>query len=675
MSAEAERLAELRTFNVVGAPANPALDAAARLAAKLFACPITAVTLIDEDTQWLAARTGLDVCSTSREEAFCAVTIQRPPHAVMVVEDASTDPRFRDNPLVTGEPGVRFYAGAALTTSDGFNLGALCVIDTVARPRPSDEALAELRDLADLAVAELERLRAERRLNEREQVLDMAEAMSGVGHWKADLKTGTLLWSDEVYEIYGLTRSTFKPMLGQSIPFYVPEDQVILRAAIEASTQKKGPFHLELGLNRADGQLRRVLAKGDCQFDHEGRPVALFGVFQDVTDQRAAIIAAEQAAAVKSEFLANMSHELRTPLTSILGFTDLAAEQTDLSPVMRDYVRRIDNAGRALLCTVNDILDFSKLEAGQVAIRPEPTDLEDLCRSTLALFAPQAGAKDLKLDFRMGAVSSALTPALMIDPDRVRQILLNLIGNAVKFTTTGGVTVVTAWDPRTRHLGVSVADTGAGIPADKLDLLFQRFSQVDGSATRGQGGTGLGLAICKGLCEAMGGTVGAESVVGRGSRFWFEIEAQAAHSALEVTAPAVNAPAVVLAGTRVLVADDHPANRELARLFLSGLGAEVIEVEDGAAAVDQLTREAFDLVLMDLRMPRMDGREALKAIRSYVGTADATPILAYTADGDGDVSLLTAAGFAGVVSKPLVPADFIRTVSRALCDAPARQAA
>jgi signal transduction histidine kinase/ActR/RegA family two-component response regulator len=671
---EIDRLAALHSFNVVGAPANPVLDAAARLAAKLFSCPMTAVTLIDEDTQWLAARTGIDVCSTSREDAFCAVTIQQPPRDILVVENAATDPLFRDNPLVTGEPGVRFYAGATLTTSEGFNLGALCVIDTAPRPRPSDEALAELRDLADLAVAELERLRAERGLREREQVLDMAEAMSGVGHWKCDLKTGALVWSDEVFTICGMDRATFKPMLGRSIHLYDAGDQEILTGAIEAATLGKGPFHLELGLNRPDGQKRRVLAKGDCQFDREGRPVSLFGVFQDVTEQRAAIIAAEQAAAVKSEFLANMSHELRTPLTSIVGFTDLAAGQPDLSPVMRDYVRRIDNAGRALLCTVNDILDFSKLEAGQVAIRPEPTDLEDLCRSTLELFAPQAGAKDLTLDFRMGSVSSALTPALMIDPDRVRQILLNLIGNAVKFTATGGVKVVAAWDPRTQRLGVSVADTGAGIPADKLDLLFQRFSQIDGSATRGAGGTGLGLAICKGLCEAMGGTVGADSVVGRGSRFWFEIEAHAANAGLEVAAPAITQMSA-LTGARVLVADDHPANRELARLFLSGLGAEVIEVEDGAAAVDRLAAEVFDLVLMDLRMPRMDGREALKAVRTYVASAADTPILAYTADGDGDVSLLMAAGFAGVVSKPLVPADFLRTVSRALYAAAMKRAA
>lgn len=666
MSIEADRLAALRTFQAVGAPANPVLDAATRLAAQLFSCPITAVSLIDEHSQWTAAGTGTEVCSSEREHAFCALTIQRPPRDVFVVENAALDPRLQNNPMVTGEPGIRFYAGANLTTSDGFNLGALCVIDTVPRRRPTDAELDRLRDLADLAVAELERVRAERLLNERVQLLDMAEAMSGVGHWKADLETGAVIWSDEVYTIHGLVRSSFDPMMGKSISFYEPDDQIILSAAIEATTAGKGPFHLEMGINRADGEKRRVLAKGDCQFDRDGKPVALFGVFQDVTEQRAAIATAEQAAAVKSEFLANMSHELRTPLTSIVGFTDLAAEQRDLSPVMRDYVRRIDNAGRALLCTVNDILDFSKLEAGQVAIRPFATNLEDLCRSTLELFAPQAGAKDLDLTFRMDTASSAMMPSLLIDPDRVRQILLNLVGNAVKFTSAGGVRVTAAWHARTERLRVTVADTGAGIPADKLDQLFQRFSQIDGSTTRNHGGTGLGLAICKGLCEAMDGTVGAESELGRGSRFWFEIAAPAANAVERDAATTTTRVRAGLDGVRVLVADDHPANRELAKLFLTGMGAEVIEVEDGAAAVAIAGAEHFDLILMDLRMPRMSGLDAMKAIRSGRMPSSATPILAYTADGDGDATRLTAEGFVGVVAKPLVSADFLRSVTLAV---------
>ena len=464
-------------------------------------------------------------------------------------------------------------------------------------------------------------------------------------------------------------------MIDKSISFYEPDDQIILSAAIEAATAGKGPFHLEMGINRADGEKRRVLAKGDCQFDREGKPIALFGVFQDVTEQRAAIATAEQAAAVKSEFLANMSHELRTPLTSIVGFTDLAAEQRDLSPVMRDYVRRIDNAGRALLCTVNDILDFSKLEAGQVAIRPFATNLEDLCRSTLELFAPQAGAKDLDLTFRMDTASAAMMPNLLIDPDRVRQILLNLVGNAVKFTSTGGVQVTAAWNARTERLRVTVGDTGAGIPADKLDQLFQRFSQIDGSTTRNHGGTGLGLAICKGLCEAMDGTVGADSELGRGSRFWFEISAPAATAVERDAATTTTRVRAGLDGVRVLVADDHPANRELAKLFLTGMGAEVIEVEDGAAAVAIAGAEHFDLILMDLRMPRMGGLDAMKAIRSGRMLSSATPILAYTADGDGDAVRLTSEGFAGVVAKPLVSADFLRTVTLAVEGSDQRHAA
>ena len=666
MPYETARLAEVRSFRTDNGLSNPTLDAATRLASQLFSCPITAVTLVDEDTQWMLARTGVDVCSISRDDSFCTLTIEDPDRAIMVVENAALDPRFRDNPLVTGEPGIRFYAGAPLTTSDGFNLGALCIIDTVPRLRPSAAELSTLRDLADLAVAELERVRGERLLTERRQMLDMAEAMSGVGHWKVDLATGDSIWSDEVYAIYGVTRETFDPKMDRSIDLYHPEDQPILLAGIEGATQGKGPFHLELRLNRADGVEVRVLAKGDCQFDVDGKPLALFGVFQDVSDQRAAIAAAEEAAAVKAEFLANMSHELRTPLTSIIGFTDLATEQPDVPPLVRDYIRRIDNAGRALLCTVNDILDFSKLEAGQVAIRPEPTDIEALCRASLELFTPQAGAKDLTLRLDMHAPP----PALLIDPDRVRQVLLNLIGNAVKFTAAGSVVLDIDWRARDRRLIISVTDTGMGIAADKLDKLFQRFSQIDGSATRNHGGTGLGLAICKGLCEAMGGDVRADSVPGQGSRFWFEIDAQPATFSLAPPLASVASAAPTFAGTTVLVADDHPANRELANLFLSGLGAEVVEVRDGAEAVTAAAGRRFDLILMDLRMPRLDGRQAMQAVRAAPGPNRQVPILAYTADGDGDAAALIALGFAGVVAKPLVSADFIRTVATTLEVAP-----
>jgi len=367
---------------------------------------------------------------------------------------------------------------------------------------------------------------------------------------------------------------------------------------------------------------------------------------------------AEEAAAVKAKFLANMSHELRTPLTSILGFMNLAEQQPELSDLSRIYLARGRDAGRALLCTINDVLDFSKLEAGQVRFQLQPASLSALGRSTLDLFLPQAAAKDLTLDFEIDGPDRVMT-----DPDRLRQVLLNFIGNAVKFTDKGGVTLRFRYDAAAERLEASVIDTGAGIPKAKIDDLFKRFSQVDGALARA-GGTGLGLSICKGLIEAQGGEIGVNSVEGRGSHFWFVLPTAPARTRVD---DAAQAKAVkVLDGLRILVADDHPANRQLARLFLEGVGAEVEDAVDGEDAVRKAAEWPFDLILMDMNMPVLDGRGALDRIRGEGGLNDVTPVLAFTAGAaDENDQTLCAQGFDGVVLKPLDPQNLFAAVAKA----------
>jgi CheY-like chemotaxis protein len=239
------------------------------------------------------------------------------------------------------------------------------------------------------------------------------------------------------------------------------------------------------------------------------------------------------------------------------------------------------------------------------------------------------------------------------------------VSNAVKFTAEGAVTLTTRYDPGAGRLRVEVQDTGLGVSPEKQERLFKRFSQVDGSLTRTQGGTGLGLAICKGLVEAMGGSIGVESEAGVGSRFWFEIPAPLARLA-ETGDEGPDVAQPTFGGVRVLVVDDHPANRELARLFLAGVGAEVTEAYDGEMAAEMAAEMPYDVILMDLRMPKLDGPGSLRRIRGTSGPNDATPILAFTADADSDTAdRLEAMGFDDVVAKPLEPATLIAAVARA----------
>ena len=398
----------------------------------------------------------------------------------------------------------------------------------------------------------------------------------------------------------------------------------------------------------AEAAFRRV---EDCD------EVTVVTAIRDVTERQRqaqdlekAKAAAEAGARIKAEFLANMSHELRTPLTGMLGVHDILQADESLGDRQRRLVSLAQEAGRSLLAIVNDVLDFSKIEAGQMAFETVPFGLRELIESCRQLAAETIGAKMLRLD---ACIDPDVPELVLGDPTRIRQILLNLTTNAIKFTSEGSVTVKATWPAE--RLKIEVSDTGIGIAAESIPHLFDRFSQADGSTARHFGGTGLGLAICKSLVELMGGVIGVESAPGSGSTLWFELPLVRAEPERPERQPS-QAAADHGPRRRILLAEDNMLNQEIIQTVLTSVGHEVILVSDGSAALEACRTGNFDIVLMDVQMPGMDGLTAAAAIRDTerAGQRPRVPIVALTANAMiEDAERCREAGMDTHVAKPI----------------------
>ncbi|MGE3507991.1 MAG: PAS domain S-box protein, partial [Vicinamibacterales bacterium] len=392
----------------------------------------------------------------------------------------------------------------------------------------------------------------------------------------------------------------------------------------------------------------------------DATPTGTSGTLRDITEQRelsdALVRAGQEALAasrLKSEFVANMSHEVRTPINGVIGLTTILLDTT-LTPEQLDLCEGIRSSAEALLTIVNDVLDLSKIEAGKLTIEPVSFELRKELSHALEPVSVRARRKGLTL--RMSCGSDV--PAVVIsDPTRIRQVLINLADNAIKFTQQGAVTITVCTlrsDTETPRLRFEVTDQGIGIAADKLDAIFEKFTQADSSTTRKYGGSGLGLTICRQLVELMGGQIGVSSRVGDGSTFWFELPLVADVRSSSATSVA-GAAAPMAAGVHVLVAEDNTINQKVARRFLEKLGCIVEIVENGEEALRRVESGAYDAVFMDCQMPRMDGYEATRRIRALPDRAT-LPIIAMTAHAmRGDREKCLEAGMSDYLSKPLQP--------------------
>lgn len=587
---EPARLRTLHALQLLDTPTELQFDLIAECARAGAGTRWAMISLVDETRQWFKARLDFPFPQTDRSVSFCNYVVsQRQP---LTVADAFEDQRFTNNSLVTGEPGVRAYSGAPIIVQ-GCAVGAVCTVDD--RPRKfSASARRQIQLCADLVADIIEQRRLRVFLSRLFE--STADAVLAV-----DVDQRITHWNSASEALFGYQA---REAIGQQLRMIIPER---FRAAHDEgfsrlcqTGQPRRAATVEVPALRRDGtEFQADLSVSICR---DGPSAQVGAIIRDVTD-RNALAHARSANLAKSRFLANMSHEIRTPLNGILGLGHVLA-QTDLAPEQRSLLDTINDAAATLRAMLTDVLDLARLDTDALALANEPFELAQTVVDVAALHQASAHAKGLLYVCHPPPETWVIGDAL-----RLRQVLGNLLSNAVKFTNKGEVRLSVSNEGELWRF--EIADSGIGFDPGAAERIFDRFVQGDDSITRAYGGSGLGLSISREIVQALGGQLHGAGRLSEGAVFTVELPFQ-------TCAPQVQGqeygPAVPCFG-RILLAEDHPVNRQVVEMILAPLGVQVDTVENGSLAVEAARTEAYNLILMDMQMPVMDGLTATSRIR------------------------------------------------------------
>ncbi|HEX5229447.1 MAG TPA: response regulator [Bryobacteraceae bacterium] len=564
--------------------------------------------------------------------------------------------------------GVRSCWCVPIPDTEGQVAGVLAVYHRrIGKPTPRELNIAQ--SGAHIAAIAIERMLSEQKLQRYLHTVKLAERAANFGIWEMDLVTGIVKGSDAWAALERVEDASVGTYVDQVREVVHPEDRFLLAEGSDRAFATGEPYCVDFRIVPEPGTIRWRRSTAQVEFI-DGKPRRLIGASLDITNEKEMVAAAEAANRAKSEFLANMSHEIRTPMNGILGMTELALD-TELDLVQREYLNAVRYSAESLLTILNDILDFSKIEVGKLSLDLVEFNLRDHLGQAMKTLVARAYEKNLELAY---FVPPEIPDYVLGDPVRLRQVILNLVGNAIKFTEAGEVVLrveVESQDAESQDddgfsLHYSVRDTGIGIPPEKQKVIFEPFSQADASTTRKYGGTGLGLTISARLIEMMGGTMWVDSETGAGSTFHFTARFKPCSN------PRPNALSMDPANLddlRVLVVDDNATNRQILEAILSHWRMRPIAVPNAQAALQALAESAdagipFPLMIVDCHMPETDGFMLIEEIQKNPELAMPTTVMLTSGGQRGDGARCKQLGIAAYLIKPVSQTDLLEVLLR-----------